>query len=65
MEVRRQANEALQQAQAEITQAEQAAAEAHQQVPTDSLQPVLAVHYFLGGHFSWFVLGKVHVMRHV
>ena len=38
MDIRQQANQALQQAQTEITEAEQAAAEAQQQVPTRNTQ---------------------------
>lgn len=41
MEVRRQANEALQQAQAEITEAQETAATAHQQVIMEPVLPYM------------------------
>lgn len=45
VDIRRQANEALQQAQAEITEAEQAAANAHQQVLGEPMLFPLSMHH--------------------
>ena len=45
VDIKRQANEALQQAQAEITEAEQAAANAHQQVLGEPMLFPLSMHH--------------------
>ena len=45
VDIRRQANEALQQAQAEITEAEEAAASAHQQVLGQPMLLPLSMHH--------------------